>query len=136
MSYGVSAALQEAIYQRLYNDAALMMIVGTHVYDALPSGTLPPLYVVLGPETVKDLSDKTGSGALHELTVSVVTDAAGFAQAKSAAAAVSDALVNADLALMRGILLSMQFYKAKAARVGTGDVRQIDLIFRARVADS
>ncbi|MEM9785020.1 MAG: DUF3168 domain-containing protein, partial [Pseudomonadota bacterium] len=54
---------------------------------------------------------------------------------KDAAAAVSDALVDADLTLARGTLVSLNFYKAKAARVGTGDMRQINLIFRARVAD-
>jgi len=60
---------------------------------------------------------------------------AGFAQAKVAAAAVSDALIDVDLPLSRGMLISLQFYKATAARVGTGDTRQINLIFRARVAD-
>lgn len=135
MSYGVSAALQEAIYQQISNDPAVISAVGTNVFDALPSGTLPSLYVVLGPEVVKDLSDKTGAGALHELVVSVVTDTAGFSQAKVAAAAVSDALIDVDLVLTRGALIAMQFYKATAARVGTGDIRQINLIFRARVAD-
>ena len=91
--------------------------------------------MALGPEVVKDQSDKTGAGALHELLVSVITDVAGFAQAKSAAAAVSDALVDADLALTRGQLVSLNFYKATAVRVGTGDTRQINLVFRARVAD-
>ena len=135
MSYGVSAALQEAVFQQLYNDPGLSVIVGSNVYDALPAGTLPSLYVALGPELVKDQSDKTGAGALHEITVSVVTDVAGFAQAKTAAAAVSDALVDADLALSRGVVVALNFYKATAARVGTGDVRQINLIFRVRVAD-
>ena len=135
MSYGVSAALQAAVYQQLSSNVGLTAIVSTHVYDALPAGTLPSLYVALGPEVVKDQSDKTGAGALHEFTVSVVTDVAGFAQAKTAAAAVSDALVDANLLLSRGQLVSLNFYKATAARVGTGDVRQIDLIFRARVAD-
>lgn len=135
MSYGVSAALQEAVFQQLYNDPGLSVIVGSNVYDALPAGTLPSLYVALGPELVKDQSDKTGAGALHEITVSVVTDVAGFSQAKTAAAAVSDALVDADLALTRGTVVSLSFYKATAARVGTGDIRQINLIFRVRVAD-
>jgi len=135
MSYGVSAALQEAVFQQLYNDPGLSVIVGSNVYDALPAGTLPSLYVALGPELVKDQSDKTGAGALHEITVSVVTDVAGFSQAKTAAAAVSDALVDADLALSRGAVVSLNFYKATAARVGTGDIRQINLIFRVRVAD-
>jgi|UniRef100_UPI0040488BAD hypothetical protein len=135
MSYGVSAALQEAVFQQLSNDPGLSVIVGSNVYDALPAGSLPSLYVALGPELVKDQSDKTGAGALHEITVSVVTDVAGFAQAKTAAAAVSDALVDANLVLSRGAVVSLNFYKATAARVGTGDIRQINLIFRVRVAD-
>lgn len=135
MSYAVSAALQAAVYQQLFTDPDLVALVGTNVFDALPSGALPSLYVALGPEVVKDQSDKTGAGALHELVISVVTDVAGFAQAKAAAAAVSDALIDADLALTRGQLVSLAFYKATAARVGTGDTRQINLIFRARVAD-
>ena len=135
MSYGVSAALQAAIYQHLTADPALTALVGTAVYDALPAGGLPALYVILGPEDVRDASDQTSGGALHEFTVSVVTQSAGFAPAKAAAAAVSDCLVDADLSLDRGHLVALNFHKAKAARVGTGDVRQINLIFRARVAD-
>ncbi len=135
MSYGVSAALQAAVFQRLSGDSALAALVGADIYDALPTGTLPPLYVVLGAEDVRDASDKTSGGAWHQFTVSVVTQSAGFATAKAAAAAVSDALIDAPLALNRGRLVSLNFYKAKAARVGTGAVRQINLIFRARVAD-
>lgn len=135
MSYGVAAALQRAVFSQLSADTALAALVGADIYDALPKGALPPLYVVLGAEDARDASDKTGGGAWHQFTVSVVTQSAGFATAKAAAAAVSDALVDAPLALDRGRLISLNFYKAKAARVGTGSVRQINLIFRARVAD-
>ncbi|SFR41598.1 Protein of unknown function [Yoonia tamlensis] len=135
MSYGVASALQTAVYAHLAADPDLTALVGAAIYDALPSGTLPALYVVLGAEDVRDASDKTGGGAVHEFTVTVVTESAGFSTAKTAAAAVSDALVDANLTLTRGALVSLNFYKAKAARVGTGDVRQINLIFRARVAD-
>lgn len=135
MSYGVAAALQTAVYQHLSADIGLTNLVGTSIFDALPAGALPPLYIVLGSESVRDASDKTAGGALHEFTVTVVTESAGFASAKVVAAAVSDALVDAPLTLSRGALVSLNFYKAKAARVGTGDVRQINLIFRARVAD-
>ncbi|MEL6840852.1 MAG: DUF3168 domain-containing protein [Pseudomonadota bacterium] len=135
MSYGVAGALQAAVFQALSADVALGALVNGAIYDALPAGALPALYVILGSEDVKDASDQTGGGALHEFTVSVVTEQAGFASAKDAAAAVSDALVDADLTLARGTLVSLNFYKAKAARVGTGDMRQINLIFRARVAD-
>lgn len=135
MSYGVSAALQRSVFARLSGHPGLSALVGDAIYDALPSGPLPPLYVVLGAEDVRDASDKTGGGAYHTFTVSVVTESAGFATAKEAAAAVSDALVDAPLVLDRGTLVSLNFYKAKAARVGTGAVRQINLMFRARVAD-
>ncbi|SLN59786.1 DUF3168 domain-containing protein [Pseudooctadecabacter jejudonensis] len=136
MSYGVSAALQSAVYQALINDTALGAVVGDHVYDALPSGSLPPLYVALGPEQVKDLSDKTGAGAMHQFTISVVTDTAGFATAKQAAGAVSDVLVDADLTLTRGQLIALNFYRAKAVRVGTADERRIDVTFNAIVQDN
>ena len=135
MSYGVSAALQAAVYQRLIGDAALSGLIGAAVYDAVPAGVLPVTYVSLGPEDVRDQSDKTGSGAAHLFTVSVVTEAAGFQAAKVTAAAVSDALVDADLVLSRGRLVSLGFVKASARRVGTGTQRRIDLQFRARVDD-
>ncbi len=135
MSYAISSALQAAVYQKLTGDAALGALIGAHIYDAIPSGALPSLYVTLGPEVAKDQSDKTGAAAVHDFTVSVVTDAAGFSAAKDVAAAISDALVDADLALSRGVLVSLHFAKAAAIRIGTGNLRQINMIFRAHVAD-
>ncbi len=135
MSYAISGPLQAAVYQRLAADTGLSALVGGAIYDALPPGDLPPLYVTLGQELVRDRSDKTGAGAEHEFTVAVVTEAAGFAEAKQAAAAISDALVDASLTLSRGTLVSLNFHKARAARVGTGAQRRIDLTFRARVDD-
>ena len=136
MSYGVSSALQTAVYQHLMADTALRALVGTAIYDALPPGTLPSLYVTLGPETVREKSDKSGHGALHTITVSVVTETAGFQAAKDVAAAVSDALVDADLTLTRGHLVYLAFDRALAKLEGTGTQRRIDLRFRARVEDN
>jgi hypothetical protein len=135
MSYAIAAALQRAVFQRLAGDAGLQALLGNAVYDALPAGILPPLYVAIGPEVVRDRSDQTGRGAEHEFVVTVVTDAAGFALAKEAAARVSDSLVDAALALDRGRLVGLQFLRARAARSGTGEQRQITLVFRARVED-
>lgn len=135
MSYGAAAALQAAVYQCLTSDVALTQLVGSAIYDAVPPGDLPELYVSLGPEDVRDRSDKTGGGAVHVFTVSVVSSAAGFASAKAAAVAVSDALVDAPLALSRGALVALAFDKARARRVQDGDIRRIDLTFRARVDD-
>ena len=56
--------------------------------------------------------------------------------AKTVAGIVSDALVTADLSLERGRLVALHFDRARAAREGTGDLRRIDLTFRARVEDT
>lgn len=133
MSYGSAAALQAAVYQRLMADSAVDALVGSAIYDAVPPGTLPDTYVSLGPEDARDRSDKTGAGAEHDFTVSVVTDAAGFQAAKDIAGAVADALVGAELILARGRLVDLWFLRARARRVGAADQRRIDLRFRARV---
>lgn len=135
MSYALAGALQAAVFARLSGDPVVAGLVGDAVYDAAPPGVLPRLYVSLGPEVVRDRSDRSGAGAEHEFTVSVVSDDAGFASAKAVAGAVSDALVDAALVLSRGRLVGLWFLRAKAARVGTGERRRIDLTFRARVED-
>ncbi len=135
MSYALAGALQAAVFARVSGDAVVAGLVGDAVYDAAPPGVLPSLYISLGPEAVRDRSDKTGAGAEHEFTVSVLSDAAGFAAAKAVAGAVSDALVDARLTLARGRLVGLWFLRAKAARVGSGERRRIDLTFRARVED-
>ncbi len=131
MSYGITAALQAAVYGALSGDAAVAALSGGAVYDALPPGPVQPLYLTLGPENARDASDKTGAGAVHDFAVTVVSEAAGFASAKALAAAVSDALTGADLTLARGRLVRMAFLRARARRVDGG--REIELWFRARV---
>ncbi len=135
MSYGVTAALQEAVYQRLSGDAGVTALVGG-IYDAIPVGELPDLYLTLGPEAARDRSDKTGGGAEHDFTVSVIGGTSGFLAVKQAAAAVSDALTGADMVLSRGQLIGLWFVKAVAKRETSGDGRRIDMRFRARVEDN
>jgi hypothetical protein len=133
MSYAAAEALQAAIYARLQGDAALGALVGAAVFDAVPAGTPPETYVVIGPEEVTDASDRTGRGAEHRVVVSVVSGAAGFSRAKAAAVAVSDALEGAPLLLARGRLVGLWFLRASARRRETGALRRVDLVFRARV---
>ncbi|MFN3642333.1 MAG: DUF3168 domain-containing protein [Gemmobacter sp.] len=133
MSYAMAAALQAAVYDRLSGDAALAGLVGGAVYDAVPPGEGPGTFVLLGPEEVRDASDRSGAGAEHRFTVSVVSRKAGFAVAKAAAAAISDALLGPPLALARGRVAGLWFLSARARREGAGAVRRIDLVFRARV---
>lgn len=135
MSFALSAPLQRAIYDALKGDAALAGVVGDAIYDAVPEGNLPAIYVRLGDETVKDASDCSSAGAVHLVVVSVITAEPGFARAKEAAGAVSDVLHDADLPLSRGRLVSLRLRQAKAARIDAASGRQIDLTFRARVQD-
>ena len=133
MSYGGGAALQEAVYARLIADPALDALVDGAVHDAVPSGTEPDLYVLIGSEQVRDRSDRSGSGAEHRFRVSVISDATGFKAAKQAAAAVSVALEDAPLALDAGRLVGLWFYRAETRRHAQGAGRRIDLTFVARI---
>ncbi len=135
MTYAVSAALQSAVFAAISADPGVVSAVGVAVYDAIPSGSLPSLYVSIGPEVVRSEDDKTGFGSAHRFVISVVTDVPGFFAAKQAAGAVCDALQDADLALTRGRLVSLRFQRARAIKIDKGAGRRIDLTFRARVED-
>ena len=136
MSYAMSSALQASVYNALISSDEVSGLVSGAIYDALPAGVLPSMYVTLGPEKVVDFSDQTDHGARHEFTISVVSQNAGFASAKEVAGAVCDALVDADLSLARGRLISLNFRNAKAVRIDGGSARQIVLTFRAFVQDN
>ena len=136
MSYGAAAALQTAVYGVLQADAGVQALASGRIFDAAPVGEIPALYATLGPEEVRDRGEATGHMARHDFTVSVVSDAGGFLLAKTLAAAISDALVDARPALSRGRVVRMDFRRASARRVGQGTRRRIDLRFSALVAES
>ncbi|PCJ09370.1 MAG: hypothetical protein COB16_04125 [Rhodobacteraceae bacterium] len=131
MSYALSGALQAAVFQHLSTDAGL---AGIAIHDALPTGTVPQTYVLLGGENVRDRSDISGAGALHQFIVSIHTDSTGFSGAKQVASSICDALIDAPLVLSRGQLVGLWFDRAKARRMADGS-RRIELRFRARVED-
>ena len=136
MSYALASALQTAVFQALYTEPAITAAVGSAIYDAVPAGDVPDMYISLGPELATDASDKSGQGAVHKFTLSVHSDAPGFAKAKEIAGAVCDALVDADLPMNRGRLVALRFDRASASRTDAGKGRKIDLRFAARVEDS
>lgn len=133
MSYAIAAALQRAVFERLSGDADLTGLVGGAIHDTAPPRSARGTHVLLGAEEVIDRSDASGAGAEHRLTISVLTDAAGFMEAKTAAVRISDLLEGAALTLERGRLVGLWFDRAEARRVEGGRVRRIDLRFRARV---
>ncbi|MCD9147690.1 DUF3168 domain-containing protein [Pseudophaeobacter flagellatus] len=135
MTYALASGLQQAVFQHLSADPAVSAALGSDLFDALPSGTLPQLYAVLGSEEVVDRSDASAAGARHRFTISVFTSSAGFSLAKEAAGAICDALIDAALVLPRGHLVGLWFERATAQRLEAGG-RSITLMFAARVDDS
>lgn len=136
MSYAVAAALQAAVYARLAGDPAVSALAGDAVFDAVPPGTPPGTFVVVGPEEVLDRSDASGAGAEHRIRITVVSAAAGFQRAKELAGAVSDALLEGSMPpLRRGRVVGLWFQRAVAARTRTTGARRIELFFRVRVED-
>lgn len=135
MSYALSGVLQSAVYQKLATDPALQAQVGDAIYDAVPTGLLPATYVTLGPENAVARTDRSGAATRHDFVISVHTEATGFQTIKDVAGAISDALEDAPLALSRGSLSTLEFLRAKARRTTNGQMRQVDLWFRARLED-
>lgn len=130
MSYQAAAALQSAVYGRLAGFAGL---AGVTIVDAMPAGTAPTTFVMIGPEQVLDQSDASGAGAEHRFEIAVISEDSGFLSAKELAVAVSEALVGADLTLTTGRLVSIGFLRASARRLKAGASRRIDMTFRARI---
>ena len=130
MSYAGTAALQSAIFGHL---SAVPDLAGVAIVDAMPAGGGTGTFILLGPEEALDQSDATGAGAEHRVVISVISDATGFLVAKSVAVVISDALIGADLVLNRGQLVGLGFIKGVARRLEDGEVRRIDLTFRARI---
>jgi hypothetical protein len=135
MTYALASGLQQAVFQHLSADPGVNAALGGDLFDAMPSGSLPQLYAVLGAEEVADQSDASAAGARHRFTISIFTGSAGFSLAKDAAGAICDALIDADLALPRGHLVGLWFERATAQRLELGG-RSIALMFAARVDDS
>lgn len=130
MSYQAAAALQAAVFGALNGAPAL---AGISIVDAMPPGTTPGTFVLIGPEVAVDQSDGSGAGAEHRFTVSVISDASGFLAAKTVAAAASAALLEGSMVLATGHLVSVNFQRAVARRLDQGTARRIDMTFRARV---
>lgn len=135
MTYAMSQSLQKAVYDALVGDAALQALVGTAIFDAPPAGSIPALYVSLGPEKAQDCSDQSGAATRHDFMISVVTDSASFHDAKAVAGAVSDVLGAPLGALDRGRIVTLNFLRARAQRDEAGQQRRIDLTFRALLDD-
>jgi len=133
MSVQNSYDLQRAMYDRLSTDPAIVAAIGGHVYDALPAGQLPDLFISLGVESFVDRSDKTGSASQHDTTVAVIASQPGFLAAKELAADVAFALGEDPLQLAHDQTSTLEFLRAEARRDTDSQTRRIDMVFRVRI---
>lgn len=139
MSLNLSGELQGAIFTKLSNDPTLVSLVGSEIYDApLPSGGGLPEgeHITLGEETVLPFNSMTSSGGVHDFFVTVHSTANGFNGAKDVSSAVCKALVDENLSLNNGHLVSLRYMKARARRGVAPELRRIEMRFRAVVEDN
>lgn len=141
MTAALSAPLQQALYTALAADGGLVSLIGAgRVFDAPPHRDGPdavaPPYVVIGDERVTSAADKSSGGAVHELSVAVVSDAEGYLEAKQAAAAVSDLIDAGPLTLSRGAVIRQQVLGAVATRETGGVRRLVTLRLRFTLEDA
>lgn len=133
MTYALSIPLQRAVFDRLRSDGGVAAALGEAIFDALPVGAPPDLYVTLGDEEVLDRSDSRTRAALHRLELVVRGRGDGFLAVKTAAAAVCAALEAPGLVLSDGRLSDVRFRRARARRLRSG--RQITLQYDLRVEE-
>ncbi|MBL4808154.1 MAG: DUF3168 domain-containing protein [Rhodobacteraceae bacterium] len=134
MSYAMSVSFQEAVYAALLTDTALGVLLGTAIYDSVPVAP-ETTYLMLGEDSAKDRSSATHKGSTLDFEINIYSDIPGFDTAKTAAAAVCDVLIDADLTLTRGNLVNLRFLKSRARRGVSPEQRRIALVFRAILDD-
>ena len=141
MTYALSWPLQEGLFKLMCDDPACSQVFGHNIFDAAPPATagaaVPDgVYVTFGDEEVADWSTASGNGAVHLITVSVFAPRRGFAEAKQAASAISDAVLSGAIALTRGKVVNVRFVDARTRRAESDTLRRIDMRYRITVEDS
>lgn len=139
MTCAMSWPLQRALFDAIRADPACAAHLGDRVYDAAPplgpDAGAEALYLTLGDETVADWSTGSDRGARHTLTLTVHAPRRGFAEAKQAAAAVADRVIEGPLALQRGRVVNARFLGARTRRAEADALREVEMRFAITVED-
>lgn len=139
MTYALSWPLQQGLYDLMCNDPTCAEAVGPRIFDAAPapdgSGLSDDVYVTFGDEDVSDWSSGSTRGAVHLVRISVYAPRRGFGDAKQAASAISDAILNGSIPVTRGTVVNARFVDARTRREEDDSLRRIDLRFRITIQD-
>ena len=140
MTYALSWPLQQGLYALFCENTVCAQHFGHRIYDAPPpildGGGPEGVYLTFGDEEVDDWSTGLDGGAVHTVSITVNAPRRGFAEAKQAAAAVSDAVLGGTLALSRGRVVNARFVDAKTKRAENDSLRQIAMRFRITLEDT
>lgn len=140
MTYALSWALQEALFAAICADPVCSETFGHRIYDGPPplSGDAETqgLYLTFGDEEANDWSTATDLGASHLVRLDVHAPRRSFAEAKRAAAALSDAILGADFQMSRGRVVNTRFVDARTRREEGDALRRIEMRFRIIVEDT
>ena len=140
MTYALSWPLQQGLFSLLCESALCETHFNGQIFDApLPFGSEAApegLYLIIGDEEVQDWSTATDPGAVHLISLNIHAPRRGFAEAKQAAADISDALLNGSLALARGQVVNIRFVDATTHREESDQLRRIEMRFRITLEDT
>jgi hypothetical protein len=140
MSYGMSWPLQQALHAAIAGDGGCAAFFGPRIYDAAPpfgpDASEEGLYLTIGDETVIDWGTATDRGARHQVTLTVHAPRHGFAEAKQAAAAVSDVMLDGVLTPSRGRVVGTYFLGARTRRAEGDALRRIEMRFGITMEDT
>jgi hypothetical protein len=124
-------ALQQAVYEKLSEDAAIAAITGPgRVFDRRITRAEPP-YLVLGEAVSSDYSTGDEPGTEHRFEVEAWTGQNGRKEAVELADAVRSALHEADLALSGATLVNLRHERTVSRRAPKSALHVARLRFRA-----
>lgn len=124
-------ALKGAIHARLAADAGLAALVPAgRILDRAPQGLALP-FVLHGTVRSDDYSSATEAGEEHVFSIEVWADAAGQAEALTAAARIAALLDDAALPLAKGRLVSLDHRFTRTRRDLRSRAVVAELQFRA-----
>ena len=140
MTYALAWPLQEALFDLICKDPGCDAHFVGRIYDAPPpyaaDATPDGLYLTLGDEQAQDWSTGSDAGSVHVVSINIHAPRRGFAEAKQAAGAVSDAVMGGTLTLSRGRVVNTRFVDARTRREEKDALRRIELRFRMTLEDS
>jgi hypothetical protein len=124
-------ALQQAIFQKLSNDAATVAALGgTRIYDDVPARAEFP-FLTFGQSTERDWSTGTDAGQEHLVTLHVWSRGRGRKEAETAIAAAREALHDQALTLAGHRLVNLRHEYSEARRDSDGETFHGIARFRA-----